>query len=278
VLSDQQAILITFSALNADFTAAPQSGTVPLEVSFADLSTGCPALSVWSFGDGETSTEQHPTHTYQTPGFYTVTLTLINDCGFDILTRPNYITVQFLDVGPIQWCYPEIMACVSAGIVAGYPNGTYQPGWPVSRGQMAVYVSRSLAGGDDSVPEGPLEATFSDVPTDHWAYRHIEYCAAQGVVEGYDPVTYAPDAIVTRDQMAVFIARAKGWISIGDDMATAPDLFPDVPAGFWAGSAIQACVESAVVHGYDDGHYRPGCDVTRDQMAVYISRAFNLPT
>ena len=55
-----------------------------------------------------------------------------------------------------------------------------------------------------------------------------------------------------------------------------PALFIDVPAGFWAGTAIEACVDNAVVNGYPDGLYRPYADVTRDQMAVYIARAFGL--
>ena len=50
-----------------------------------------------------------------------------------------------------------------------------------------------------------------------------------------------------------------------------------LPAAFWAGTAVQACVENSVVHGYDDGYYRPEVTVTRDQIAVYVQRAFDLP-
>jgi hypothetical protein len=77
--------------------------------------------------------------------------------------------------------------------------------------------------------------------------------------------------------MAAYVARAKGWVGTDDDMSAAPELFPDVPAGFWAGTAIQACVDNGLVHGYDDGYYRPEAMVTRDQMAVYVARAFDLP-
>jgi hypothetical protein len=73
---------------------------------------------------------------------------------------------------------------------------------------MSVFIARADAGGDGGVPDGPAEATFDDVPTDHWAYKYVEYCVDNGIVGGYDPVTYAPDVIVTRDQMAVFISRA----------------------------------------------------------------------
>jgi hypothetical protein len=74
--------------------------------------------------------------------------------------------------------------------------------------------------------------------------------------------------------MCVFIARAKGWIVPDDPMDTAPQLFPDVVAHYWAGTAIQTCMAHGIVKGYPDGTYRPYLDVTRDQMAVFIWRAF----
>ncbi len=46
---------------------------------------------------------------------------------------------------------------------------------------------------------------------------------------------------------------------------------------FWAYKHIEYCVENGVVHGYDDGYYHPEIIVNRAQMAVYISRAFQLP-
>jgi hypothetical protein len=57
------------------------------------------------------------------------------------------------------------------------------------------------------VPPGPTTATFSDVPTTHWAFKYVEYTVAQGVVGGYDNGTYRPANPVTRDAMAVFMYR-----------------------------------------------------------------------
>ncbi len=48
------------------------------------------------------------------------------------------------------------------------------------------------------------------MPADHWAYKYVEYVREQGVVQGYDDGTYRPDALCTRDQMAVYAARAFG--------------------------------------------------------------------
>ena len=79
---------------------------------------------------------------------------------------------------------------------------------------MAVYIARSMvapngeAGLADYVPADPRN--FPDVPDTFWAYKHIEYCVEHGVVNGYDDGLYHPEITVTRDQMAVYVARAFG--------------------------------------------------------------------
>ena len=77
----------------ADFSGSPTSGNYPLEVGFTDLSTGNPDSWNWDFGDGGTATVQHPTHTYNTVGTYTVALTVGNAQGNDTETKIDYITV-----------------------------------------------------------------------------------------------------------------------------------------------------------------------------------------
>jgi PKD repeat protein len=78
----------------AGFSATPTSGSPPLAVSFTDGSTGAPTAWAWSFGDGTTSTDQNPQHTYTTGGVYTVTLTVTNDAGSDSAVRTSEITVS----------------------------------------------------------------------------------------------------------------------------------------------------------------------------------------
>ncbi len=80
-------------APTANFSADVTSGTAPLAVRFTDTSTGEITAWSWDFGDGNTSSEQHPTHTYTAPGNYTVNLTVSTEDGSDTLSRPGYITV-----------------------------------------------------------------------------------------------------------------------------------------------------------------------------------------
>jgi len=188
---------------------------------------------------------------------------------------------SFPDVRTGHWAFLQVESSHRAGIVGGYPDGSYRPALQVTRDQMAVYIARAIAGGDDNVPDFTDTPTFPDVPGTFWALKYVEYAVDQAVVTGYDDGKYHPEYEVTRDQMAVYVARAmvapSGEAGFADYVPSDPRNFPDVPATFWAYRHIEYCVENGVVAGYEDGMYHPEIVVTRDQMAVYVARAFDLP-
>jgi PKD repeat protein len=86
-------ITVSESAAGVQFTAGPVFGPPPLRVTFMDQSTGSPTEWLWDFGDGSSSTIQHPVYTYTALGSYTVTLVCTGTAGAATLTRPNYISV-----------------------------------------------------------------------------------------------------------------------------------------------------------------------------------------
>jgi len=212
-------------------------------------------------------------------GWYEARLTLQYASGPTQVAAP--VLVGFSDLPWDFWARPHIYELVRAEIVAGYPDGTYHPELPVGRDQMAVYIARAIADGDASVPDpGCSTQVFTDVDCDHWARKYIQFCVSQGVVEGYPEGDYKPDLEVTRDQMAVYVARAlvapNGEAALAGYLPSDPRDFPDVPTDFWAWKHVEYCVEHGVVSGYEDGLYHPERMVTRDQMAVYVARAFAL--
>ena len=77
----------------ANFTADQTEGSCPLTVQFIDQSTGEITSWYWDFGDGGTSTEQNPSHTYNSTGYFTVSLTVTGPGGSDTETKENYIHV-----------------------------------------------------------------------------------------------------------------------------------------------------------------------------------------
>ena len=79
---------------NAQFGATPTSGLAPLAVSFTDFSTGNVTSWSWTFGDGGTSNQQNPNHTYTAVGTYDVSLTIDGPDGTDTITKNAFIDAQ----------------------------------------------------------------------------------------------------------------------------------------------------------------------------------------
>jgi PKD repeat protein len=84
--------------LQADFSAAPRQGLLPLTVHFSDHSSGQVARRLWQFGDGYTSTLRAPTHTYEITGTFDVTLTLYGPYDETVSkTMPGYISSYYVE-------------------------------------------------------------------------------------------------------------------------------------------------------------------------------------
>jgi PKD repeat protein len=90
----------------ASFYANPTTGYATLTVNFYSTSSGFPTGWNWSFGDGDTATNQNPSHQYVMPGKYTITLIVSNSNGASTATKTNYITVN----SPYMNSYGEFTA------------------------------------------------------------------------------------------------------------------------------------------------------------------------
>lgn len=120
--------------------------------------------------------------------------------------------------------------------------------------------------------------TFGDVNPSHWAWKYVEGLYEAGVTSGCSssPVLYCPTGTLTRDQMAVFLLKAKygsGYMP--------PDpvgMFLDVPVSSPYARWIEKLAQDGITSGCGGGNYCPTTPVTRDQMAVFLVTTFGLPT
>jgi len=96
----------------ANFSGTPTALIVPTQVDFTDTSTGgAPTSWAWTFGSGEGSSAlQNPSHTYATPGTFTVELTATNIDGSDVETKTNYITAEVVVVAEFSADETSIVA------------------------------------------------------------------------------------------------------------------------------------------------------------------------
>ena len=181
---------------------------------------------------------------------------------------------QFTDVPPAtHWAFNFIERLARAGVTSGCGNGNYCPDDPVTRAQMAVFLERGMRGGDFS-PPAATGNVFLDVGAGDFAASFIEQLFADGITAGCGNNNYCPDPTVTRDQMAVFLLRAKHGSSYSPPPATG--IFGDVDLSYWAVAWIEQLAAEGITSGCGGGNYCPSAVVTRDQMAVFLVRTFGL--
>ncbi len=204
-----------------------------------------------------------------------ITLTIdANDpdpCG-----DPNYNWPTFRDVYSFHWAYSSIQALTNAGISSGCDATHFCPDQPVTRAQMAVFLEKSI-NGSNFIPE-PATGMFSDVPTDYWAADWIERLALDEISSGCGAGAYCPETEVSRAHMAPLILRS---VHLTDNNPYTPPaatgtLFDDIPANHWAADWIEALSNENITLGCDANNYCPDDNVSRAQMAAFLTRAFQL--
>lgn len=178
------------------------------------------------------------------------------------------------DVPENYWAFTFIETLAAAGITVGCGNGdTYCPLDPVTRAQMAVFIERGLNGGDFN-PPAATGAVFNDVAAGSFAANFIEKFYQDGITAGCGNNNYCPHSSVSRAQMAVFLLRAKYGSNYSPPAATG--VFTDVPLGSFADAWIEQLAAEGITSGCGADIYCPDDAVTRDQMAVFLVRTFDL--
>ena len=142
---------------------------------------------------------------------------------------------------------------------------------------VASTVSGTAAAGPAGAASGacdPATATpargFADVAASSFAAADIACIAASGITTGTSSTTYDPGGLVTREQMASFLARL--WRAVGETCGRAGHGFADVAASSFAAADIACIAASGITTGTSSTTYDPGGYVTREQAASFVAR------
>jgi PKD repeat protein len=136
-----------FPAPVAGFESMVTEGNAPLTVTFSNISTGEITAQHWDFGDGQTSTEESPTHVYLNPGTYSVSLTVEGPGGSHTSTADDYIVVGDGSKIPCDCNGDGTISLADVGLALKMASG-----WP--KGDMAINLeARTDAGAGLGVPE-----------------------------------------------------------------------------------------------------------------------------
>ncbi len=181
---------------------------------------------------------------------------------------------DFLDVPLGQQFYTFVTTLVSNGITAGVGGGNYGVDQSTLRQQMAVFLMKARHG-LCYVPPPCTTQIFTDVPCTSGFAPWINELVAEGITGGCGTGTYCPADPVKRQQMAVLLLKTfegLGYAPPACVTATFGDVPCDNPFAPW----IYELVARGITGGCGNGNYCPANPATRGQMAVFVTKTFNL--
>ncbi len=198
------------------------------------------------------------------------------ELSYNAFTRTAALHVggSFPDV-PQNAFYPFIENLFHNGVTGGCAGGGYCPGNNVTRAQMAVFLLKSRWGAG-FVPAPATGTAFPDVPASNPFAPWIEELSREGITGGCGGGLYCPDNPVTRQQMAVFLLKTKNGSTyvpppgsgiFGD--VGCPSVFCDFIEDLYNQQITGGCQANPLL-------YCPGNPVLRQQMAVFLVKAFGL--
>ena len=118
-----------------------------------------------------------------------------------------------------------------------------------------------------SLAAGASAAEFTDVRSGAWYEKQVQAVAEKGIMTGTTATTFAPDAYVTRATVLTVL-----WRMEGSPEPSGIEGFPDVKEGSWCDKAARWAKEVRIADGYDDGRLGASDQVTREQLALFLSR------
>ena len=174
---------------------------------------------------------------------------------------PELPEVSFPDVTEDKWFYEGVMYAAQHGYMEGLTDGTFAPAETMTRAQL-VQILYAMA----SKPEVEITDKFSDVKAGQWFAAAASWAVEEGITAGVGNGTFAPNAEITRQEIAVMLHAAAGKAAAEGELNFADHADIDT----WAVEAVKWAVENGLMKGVSGGRFAPKSLATRAEAAVIV--------
>ncbi|WP_229757707.1 S-layer homology domain-containing protein [Paenibacillus marchantiophytorum] len=168
-----------------------------------------------------------------------------------------------------HWAKSDIELLASKLVVSGATDSEFAPDHAITRAEFATLLVRALA-----LTADPSAASFKDVQATDWYAGSIGAAVKSKLVSGYEDGTFQPNAQITREQMAVMVAKALSAAGLTVD--SQPELlnkFTDnSQISDWAKASVSQSVKAGIISGMTDTTFVASANASRAQAAVMLKR------
>lgn len=175
----------------------------------------------------------------------------------------------FTDIPQAAWAREEINGLAKAGVINGKTDTLFAPNDTVTRAEFAKMLMGTLGLASNAY----TTSSFRDVPTDAWYFAAVESAYNLGIINGVSAGTFAPNALITRQDMAVMVARAAEIAGKTISETAEAKAFADEGSiADYAKASVDTLVKGGVINGMSDTEFAPLANATRAQAAKILYR------
>ncbi|WP_138754505.1 immunoglobulin-like domain-containing protein [Paenibacillus sinopodophylli] len=198
------------------------------------------------------------------------TMHLIGDLAAAYLFKDN--AKNFSDIGT-HWALESIEFVTARELFSGTAAEVFSPNQAMTRGMLVTVLGKLWGVDSGNAPA----SRFTDVSVDAYYAPYVEWAAQNGIVSGVGNGKFAPNEIVTREQLAVMIAKFLnfGQLTISDEGAGSTDSagFADESSiSVWAKASVAELLNANLITGRTSGQFDPKGQASRAEIAVILKR------
>lgn len=193
--------------------------------------------------------------------------------SFIVLPAQALGAKDFTDVPADSWFYEDVDFVTTHNYFIGRGTSIFAPDEMLTREELATVLARL----DDANLANNNVSPYADVEAGRWSAAAIQWMKNKNLTQGTGDGNFNPTGQLTRQELAVFVARFVEYYTARHGYRLAPKLvvpaFPDLEeADSWAKDAIETDRKNGLLYGFQDNCFYPKLTSTRAQIAAIIHR------
>ena len=191
--------------------------------------------------------------------------------SFTLYAKWDGAFAKFTDLDANAWYYSYVKTIVEKGLMNGISATEFAPNATLTRGMFVTVLYRL-----EGAQKVANAVAFTDVPAGQYYADAVAWANANGIVKGITDTEFAPNANVTREQMAAMLARYAEYKKIAVAVDGDVTYTDSAEISDYAKDAVKAANKLGILIGNADGSFAPKKNATRAEAAALFVRLLDV--
>lgn len=181
----------------------------------------------------------------------------------------DVINGYFCDVPNGCWYESSVYAMADLGVIKGDSHYYFKPNNTTTRAEFVTMLCRLSGDNENNYDYAPK---FSDVKSNSWFRKYVNWAQAKGVVNGTSPSTFSPNQKINRAEMATMMARYVDTYGITLPQEASTNFADAGSIPGWARSSVDRMSKAGLIKGFENNTFRPKENALRCQAVTILDR------